>query len=407
MKKLTWRMLRVLILFIGLSWSQTSHAYPWMIQHQYTGCAACHVDPSGGYLLTAYGRAQTQTLLSSFGKGPEGNEVTSLSNFAGVIPPNDYVNLGASLREAYMWGKAISPSLVRAAGKGQWLLMQADFRAAVTYDRVIATASLGYLDQGRHAAQVTTGTNGVAVSREHWVGVQLGEERNTTVRVGRMYVPFGIRTIEHPFYVRTNTRSNIDSQQQFGAAIYHEEEKYRFEVMLIAGNWQIAPDDYRERGYAGYVEFGVAPATQLGFSSRVTRAGIDGATFTRGAFFGAHGPMVRWSPADHVAVLAEADALHFSADNVPLKLGVAAMAQVDWEFTRGLHAMATSELYRATQLGSESGFSAREWLSVAWFLVPHVDVRLDSYWATDYVPPPQPVARIGTIAGMGMLHVSL
>ncbi len=32
-------------------------------------------------------------------------------------------------------------------------------------------------------------------------------------------------------------------------------EKLRFEVMAIAGNYQIEPDAYRERGYSGYVEF--------------------------------------------------------------------------------------------------------------------------------------------------------
>src|SRR3990172_7243213 len=60
---------------VALFWSRPGHAYPWMIQHQYTGCALCHVDPSGGYLLTAYGRAQRQALLSSLGKGKEGDEV--------------------------------------------------------------------------------------------------------------------------------------------------------------------------------------------------------------------------------------------------------------------------------------------------------------------------------------------
>src|SRR5213596_1438270 len=32
-----------------------AQAYPWLIRHHYPSCAACHVDPSGGGLPTAYG----------------------------------------------------------------------------------------------------------------------------------------------------------------------------------------------------------------------------------------------------------------------------------------------------------------------------------------------------------------
>ena len=137
-------------LFVVLLWAKPSHAYPWMIQHQYTGCALCHMDPSGGYLLTAYGRAQTQALLSSFGKGKEGDEVDSRSNFAfGLMAPNDYVTLGASMREAYFSTNASAPS--------RSMLMQADFRAALTLGPVVVTGSIGYLQNGQHAAQITKG----------------------------------------------------------------------------------------------------------------------------------------------------------------------------------------------------------------------------------------------------------
>ena len=49
------------------------------------------------------------------------------------------------------------------------------------------------------------------MSREFWVGYHLGDEQQTMIRAGRMYLPFGLRVIEHPFYVRTNTGTNIDS----------------------------------------------------------------------------------------------------------------------------------------------------------------------------------------------------
>jgi hypothetical protein len=391
-----------------LLWSQPSQAYPWMVKHQYTGCAVCHVDPSGGYLLTEYGRAQTQALLSTLGKGPEGDEVDSRSRFAfGALPPSKWLNLGATAREAFFWNKPVQPS---SPAISQWLLMQADFRAAVTVGRVIATGSIGFLQlkRGPNAAQLTTGNQNVAVSREYWLGVQLGEDRNTVVRAGRMNLPFGIRDIVHPFYVRTNTGTNIDYQQQVGLSIFHEVEKYRFEIMAIAGNYQIAPDDYRERGYSGYAEFNVGSAAQVGFSSKVTRAKLrqDGATFDRNAYFGAHGPMLRWSPAEPLAILAEVDLLHLASTGVLTKYGLAAMAQVDLEMTRGLHAMVTGELYHGPELDDAGGhhFFNRDWLSFVWFAYPHIDVRVDSFWATEEFAPPD---RVNSLGALGMLHVSL
>ncbi len=403
MKKYGWP-LTLLILAASLLWSRPSHAYPWMIQHQYTGCATCHVDPSGGYLLTAYGRAQTQALLSSFGKGPEGEEVDRRSEFAfGLIPPSEWLNLGASFRGAYLTMKGVNPS---RPARSRWVLMQADLRAAVTVDRVVATASLGMLLNGHHPAQVTTGNENVLVSREFWVGVRLGEDRNTMLRVGRMYLPFGLRNPEHTFYVRSMTGTNIDAQQQVGFSVFHETEAYRFEVMAIAGNYQIAPDDYRQRGYAGYAELNAGAGIQVGISSKFTRAKLDPLTLERDAYAGAHGPMLRWSPVERVAVLAELDLLHRSASAASTRYGMAGMAQIDWEFVRGLHASITGELYDGPEFNDASSHHLfnRDWLSLVWFPYPHFDLRLDTFWASEVYAPPN---RATSIGALGMLHVSL
>jgi hypothetical protein len=384
--------------FLLLLWAKPSHAYPWMIQHQYTGCALCHLDPSGGYLLTTYGRAQTQALLSTFGSVKEGGEVDSRSNFAfGLMPPNDWVNLGASVRESYVK----SSSIVNGP-----ILMQADFRAAVTAGPLIATGSVGYLQHGQHAAQITKGDKGVLVSREFWLGVQLGEDKNTMIRAGRMYLPFGIRVIEHPFYVRQMTGTNIDSQQQYGAAFFHDGETYHMEIMGIAGNYQIAPDEYRQRGYAGYVEVGVHPGAQLGFSSMVTYTKLDPNNYKNSAFTGAHGPMLRWSPFDSVALLAEFDLTHYAANQTLTQYGLVGMSQIDWEVFRGLHTMVTGEIYHRPELDDSRGhhFNNKDWLSLVWFMYPHIDVRGDAYWASEEFTPP---TRLTSWATMGTLHVSL
>lgn len=381
-------------------WATPAHAYPWMIRHEYTGCATCHVDPSGGYLLTAYGRAQTQTLLSTFGHGPAGDEVDRRSEFGfGLVSLPPWLNLGATVREAYMWSKEVSPEQRPATTLS--LLMQADLRAAITADRFVATGSIGYLRHGRHAAQITRGDQDVLVSREFWVGYHLGEEQQSMIRAGRMYLPFGLRVIEHPFYVRSMTGTNIDLQQQYGVAFFHEEETYHAELMVIAGNYQIFPDAYRQRGYSGYVEFTVMPRLQLGASSLVTYQKLD-PDLMQSAVHGAHGAMLRWSPDVKIAVLAEADIIHSVINGSVNHAGFASMAQLDYEFLRGLHGMATTEFYLPPKV--QALWLNREWLSIAWFAYPHVDLRLDGYWASESYSP---TSRINSLAMLGQVHVSL
>src|SRR5687768_501307 len=44
-------------------WTEPARAYTWMIRHGYGGCVTCHADPSGGELLTPYGRVQGDLIL--------------------------------------------------------------------------------------------------------------------------------------------------------------------------------------------------------------------------------------------------------------------------------------------------------------------------------------------------------
>jgi hypothetical protein len=95
------------------------------------------------------------------------------------------------------------------------------------------------------------------------------------VRAGRINLPFGLRNIEHTSWVRSETRTDFNQGQQHGVAVAYTGGQVRAELMGIAGNFQINPDAYRERGYAALGEFAITNRYAVGVSSLVTHAAAD------------------------------------------------------------------------------------------------------------------------------------
>lgn len=352
--------------------SRSASAYPWMIRHEYGGCAVCHADPSGGGLLTGYGRAQSDALLSQrWGRGSTG-EVSKGSAFLwnafGDLPES--VLLGAHLRTLFGTTK-----LGTAPAQGVGSLMQADLVGQIAVGRVRASGSVGGAPDGGAGAAVTRGDEGHLVSREHWVGVDLGAERDWLVRAGRIALPFGLRSIDHRSWVRVATRTNVNDEQSHGAAVAYTGESFRFEAMAYLGNLQIAPSEYRERGYSALAEFFVGKRAGVGVSSLVGHSARDidlRVAETRQA----HGVFARYSPWKPLVLSGELDATFASVEGLSMAKGHASIVQLDAEVVQGVHAMLTGE--SLSRGFPNEGSSYGGFASVWWFPTSHVDVRVDA-----------------------------
>ena len=368
---------------LAVGWSRPARAYPWMIRHDYGGCATCHVDPSGAGVLTEYGRAQSAILLSSRYGAPADEDPGQTPDFLfGVVPASDVLLLQGWFRNGYIWNES-GGQLVDQ----RLLQMVADLGADVVWKQFRAGARLGYngfnTAVDSELAWVTPASPaGSLVSREHWAGVSLADD-SILLRGGRMNVPFGLRNIEHPSWVRSETRTDINQDQQDGVAVAYSNDWLRGELLGIAGNYQINPDVYRERGYAAFAEFAVAPRLAAGVSSLITHAAADVLTHketTRQA----HGLFVRAAPWKELVFLGEFDALVTRA-GAPAEAGYVAFAQADIETIQGLHAMVTGETLNRGSAGGATSFG--EWLGAAWFAVPHVDLRFDAIRRTQSGTP--------------------
>jgi hypothetical protein len=172
---------------------------------------------------------------------------------------------------------------------------------------------------------------------------------------------------------------------------HYVSDNWRAELMGIAGNYQINPDKFRERGYVGFFEYFVTPKSAIGVSSLVTvakedRLLLDGQSMTRMA----HGATFRSGLTESVAFMLEIDALTRSRYEV----GYVGFAQVDFEAVQGLHFMLTGEMLDAghkktivgqtvtPRVAGEGKPKVGGWASVGWWFLPHFDVRVDAIQRT-------------------------
>src|SRR6187549_3468519 len=139
-------------------WTKPAHAYSWMIRHGYGGCPTCHVDPSGGELLTLYGRMQGDQLLRmQYGSGAEtASEEPDVGFLWGAVDTPDNLLLSGSFRNLNIYEPgADDPFKIIPIMMGDlYMHVRADFV------RVGASAGISKVKVGSphaRAAQVTHG----------------------------------------------------------------------------------------------------------------------------------------------------------------------------------------------------------------------------------------------------------
>jgi hypothetical protein len=366
-----------------------------MIKHDYAGCNQCHADPSGGGLLTLYGRAQGEILLRTQYQRREEEAGPAAWFLFGAVPLPDNVLLGGDLREMFMQTRAAS-----GPAANQLFLMQADFEGEVTEGRLHVNASAGYAEKGGLLAAVTHRPEKNLVSRVHWVGLDLGKDNEWMLRAGRMHLPFGLRSIEHTMWIRTATRTDIDTGQQHGIALAYNGVNLRGEAMFIAGNFQLEPDFYRDRGYSAYVEWNPRPRFAIGLSALGVHAERDLLAQVP-VWRQAYGAFLRFAPVTSVVLLAETDLLVHSEPPALISWGYAHMLQIDVEAVRGVHLMVTGEAQNPPPTTVPASY--RAWGSLAWFFAPHADVRADAIWQST----PAGARRSEIVTLLGQIHLFL
>jgi len=351
---------------IALVWllyaAAPAHAYPhWQFSSGTNRCSSCHYAPSGGGLLSDYGRYQAGDELSSFG-----GDGALLHGVGPTLP--GWLDLGGDLRGALIVNDVQDPDGAHAAV----FPMQAELAARLALPGSLSIAgTVGLRGQVRRADELVPDQNfqpvdaSQLISREHFVTWQ-PESPGPYVKLGRFYAPFGLRLPEHVFYVRRDLGFNF-MEESYNLSVGWHSDRTELDVTAFM------PDELRHMGgteWGGAVSYqrhivddrgAVGGQAKLASGVGVTRA-IGGAIAKL------------YLPAARALVVAEADLVWNRFDGAGATLQLVSIAGVSLFPLRGTVLSLYGEHEQTDLRVSNARWEAGS-VELSWFPVAHVELQ--------------------------------
>ena len=196
--------------------SRRAEAYP---QFQFSSgtqrCAQCHYAPAGFGLLTSWGRDEGADTISRGGNG---------AFLHGAWTPPDWLALGGDFRGAAIDNAAGSSGPPELAV----FPMQADVEGRVGFGNTGISLYVegGFRGTTRPGDDSPQAHFESLMSREHYI-MWKPSATGAYVRAGRFYAPYGLRLVEHIYYVRSVTGFNL------------YEETYNVSGGYLAEDWEL------------------------------------------------------------------------------------------------------------------------------------------------------------------------
>ncbi len=335
-------------------------AFPENVRQGYASCQSCHVNPTGGGLLTEYGRRTSEEFLSTWQSEKEANLFYGL----GPTLPESLL-LGGDFRSVALQ-KDNNTTITKA-----FIPMQADLQLAWQISESWSLA----LTAGAYDSTVDT--------RQHYLMYKPTE--NFYGRAGRFMRAYGINTADHSLLVRKLLGFN-QGQETNNLELGIITEKAEYTLSVTKGK-QPGSLNGQEDGTAARAVFFLGERSYAGVS--LLRA--QGPVWNRdvmGAFFvvGLSKTLYVQGEYDQTAKKA-ADSSDLST---PDHKSSVSFFRIAWEALRGFHAFVTTE--SSDPIG-DPRYSNKQRIygpGVQWFPRPHLEFvakaekRLDETFSKDY-----------------------
>jgi hypothetical protein len=283
--------------------ASSAWAEPAFLAKQYTRCTACHYSPTGGGLLTPYGRLLSHRELSTTGGAatapaagaeddPHGEQAFLYGALGDALGP---VHLGVEMRPAHL--------RIGFPGGHQDinLLMSLDLIGAIQKNGWTAYGSVGREPPNSAVRNGRALPDAAFISYEHWISYQTAQ--GFGIRAGRFLPAYGVRFADHTAYSRADL--DLDRNDQvYGVEVSDTLGRSLVEAMVGPGKAEAILHDRTHRGFsaAGRWQFDLTSrAALVGSAFYRHSTAVDPQSSAVGAAFG-------FAPTAHVSIWTEADA---------------------------------------------------------------------------------------------------
>ena len=237
----------ILLLFGSLiCWS-----FPENVRHGYFTCVACHVSPSGGGVLTPYGRSLSAELMSTWGTPKTAGIFFTDNEDETKTPPWFRANVFLRSVQTYRNSSTVE--------KARHIPMQADLETGIDTEKFAAIITLGYrAENPRESADLNE-----FFSRRHYIMYRPTE--SLSLRGGKFMFSFGLNGPDHI----TATRRGLSWDQ--GSESYNLELAYSTERASTIATWiDNSPQEKginKDKGVAINQSFFIGEDSKVGISA--------------------------------------------------------------------------------------------------------------------------------------------
>jgi hypothetical protein len=335
--------MKALLFLIFILTFQKAHGYAEMVRHNYPNCIACHESPSGGGLLTPYGRTISHSVLSTWGSEKEARP------FYGAFDnkyTKTWLNIGGDLRGLQLHTNS------KTAMMGRFIRMQTGVEAAVKFMNFKFVTFFGKQEAG-HMVR--------GESIRHYLVYQPTDE--LTLRAGRFVPNFGLNIPEHTLATRKGLGFDQGSERDQVETMWSGEK-----LNISASYSQSVTSDSKknqEKAFTSQVNYTIFDSYRLGASLWLGKEnersrqiyGLNAVLgFTKKFYY-----------------LTEFD-LQSSFDR---KKGLFHFSKVGYELVKGFHVIGLEE-YRKSDLNDPKTLLNAHGIGFQWFPRPHFD--LEAIW---------------------------
>lgn len=343
-------MKRFLLAVACLSVAAGASAEPQFLSKQYTRCTTCHYSPTGGGLLTAYGRSLSNQELSTFSAATASREHEALFGILGKRL--GALQVGATFRPAHLDVTFPGGSVKRN------FIMNGD--VMVGYRKNGWTAYGEFGRQGRAAGPDWN-------TYEHWVSYQ--SQKGFGIRAGRFLAPYGVNLADHTTFTRRSLGFDVNDQV-YGVELSKSSDKNLFQISAGPGRADSLLDGNGTARVTvtGRAQFDLGSSKSVVFSALHKGSADHAVKETAGGVSFGFAPTRRWS------IWTEAQ-----ARSVERAGGVTYLLanETSFEAYKGLWLKFTPQL--RTNPGDASAGVLRTGVALDWFVRSHWNVGLLYY----------------------------